>query len=154
MFWKRKRLVTPDDLASALMADCLSKPCVEPARSDMALQERERFDEQATYQIATVLFGLGMEGKKRPEFLKIPAIIITKLQSVDGGEEAVAEVKNASYKLGELFTSTAKQFSWARTWYADIGIDESNPAVLGDLATNWLAYLGTTLRVLRGFAIK
>jgi hypothetical protein len=121
----------------------------------MTPEERLRFDEQATtYQIATVLFGLGMEGKKRPEFLNVPTIIITKLQSVGGGEAAIAEVKNASYKLKELFTSTSKQFSWARAWYADIGIDESNPAVLGDLATNWLAYLGTTLRVLRGFAIK
>ncbi len=155
MFWKRKQRVDPEDLVDGLMVDCLSTPAhVQPLRDDLTAEQRQNFDERAvTYQIAAVLLALMMEAKRRPEFSGLPNIVIKKLSDVEGGESAVSDAKDATRKLGGLVTSRTEQYTWARGWYADIGGDETNPAVVGHLAMSWLNYVSKTAEILRGFKI-
>jgi hypothetical protein len=151
MFIKRKTKVTCDELASLLIDESIMTPHVSPLRDDLSNLQLAAFSKRViTYQQAFVIVGLGTYDKTRSGFGRVGISIRGGMRSFRNAPTDM-EVGRAAFDTVKLIESAAKPYTWARKWYAAIGVDESNPAVLGHLASQWLQFHETVLKSLRMF---
>lgn len=153
MFRKRKTKVTRDQLASLLIDESIMSPHVSPLRDDLNGSHRTAFARRVVlYQLAFVILALGTYDKKHDGFGRVGVSIRGGMRSFREAPTD-AEIARAAFDTIKLTGSSDKQYSWARAWYAAIGVDESNPAVLGHLSLQWLQFYNTVLESLDLFTL-
>lgn len=153
MFRKRRTKVTRDELASLLIDESIMTPHVSPLRDDLSNLQLAAFAKRAiAYQQAFVILGLGTYDKTRKGFGRVGISIRGGMRSFRDAPTDM-EVGRAAFDTVKLMESPEKPYAWARAWYAAIGVDESNPAVLGHLASQWLQFYETVLKSLGMFEI-
>jgi hypothetical protein len=153
MFGKRKTKVTRDELASLLIDESIMSPHVSPLRDDLNGPDLAAFSKRVVlYQLAFVIVALGAYDKTHGGFGRVGISIRGGMRSFREAPTD-AEIARAAFDTVKLTGSPDTQYSWAKAWYAAIGIDESNPAVLGHLSLQWLQFYNTVLESLGLFTL-
>jgi hypothetical protein len=145
------------DLASMLVEECVDTQHVHSLREDLSTRAERRFAASTRrYQIAGLLMFLGATSEKRPIFAQVRECvegIEFHGKSENEAQQLRAELAVTTKSLFSLLAPQAGegQFTWARAWYQDIGMDEANPAVLAHLAMQWLDFCSVVQRILERF---
>lgn len=152
----RQKILAPD-LASMLIDECVDAQHIKPLRENLSSRETDRFANTVRrYQLAGLLMTLGAASheirtfdcvRELVEALEFHGRIASEVSQLRGDMAVTIE----SLRALVLPQGKSAQFTWARTWYQDIGVNEANPAVLGHLAIQWLDFYALVQRTLQQF---
>jgi hypothetical protein len=145
----------PVKLAQTLINELVRRVAVDAAcaAKDFLIDVRPApgyEDKMRLYQMAALLMAITDEERKTPTYRVVRKTIEDSFFSAssDPNEKLFGQVKFAMRDLAELIAQK-KEMSWARSWLAEAGIHESNPAKLALFASHWLGFYATVVKSLR-----
>lgn len=149
MVWKRKQRISAGDLASLLFEECVENQnqIIRMPRSDMDERFAQAFSEKARlYQLAAVMLALLISERVISNFTHVKRALESMTfpaRPNDISDDLLSSLREAMSVLNQLISATSEeriQLSWARSWLGDIGIEESNPVVLYQVACQWMDF--------------
>lgn len=138
--------MSAQDLASMLIKVFVNAQQVKPLLENLSVKEMQRFATTVRrYQLAGLLLALGEASKKQRTF----SLVRDYVEGIEFRGKSESEIQQLRGDLAittkSLHTLLARQqqnaeFTWARTWYQEIGVDEVNVAVLSHVVMQWLSF--------------
>lgn len=158
MLWKKKPKIKAAEAAEMLFNELVKKRVVYlPSDFHVAETAISRFENKVElYQFAVVLMALLGEEQSDPKFVPVRECleVISFPASQNERMSFLSDVKTAVMDLDDLLHPNEKEkttdpCSWASGWFENIGVNESNPAVLAVFASSWVRHYVAVVNALR-----
>lgn len=138
--------------------------CVYSVKVGLLMKEKQKVDSMVIAETlfaeyidnASLDFQLKIdateEEKRNKKFLKVREMFDTLVFARFRIEKEILlqDLKNSMKELSNLISPSGKEheLTWAKTWLAGAGINETNPATLALFAFNWMGQFSTITKSL------
>lgn len=156
MFWKRKRRVPADLLATSLFDEFVRRPISwnETLQIDTSITSASG-RKVRLYQFASVLLAVLDAERRDAAFTPVRERLEQHFfpPTFTQGAELLEEVRHAMKELSELVQPDGqpRPMAWAVRWLSDVGIQQDNPASLMMFVIRWPKHFAAALEALREF---
>ena len=140
MFWNRKARDTADGAACALFDWGVIQPFTKDETLRLDLDPASPCSKKLrVYQFASLTLAI-LAAEQRDKSFTGVRVGLEKRYFVEQNMELLEEVRAAMSDLSILLwpaKDIGKPLTWARAWYATVGLDEYNPARLARFSMLW-----------------
>lgn len=156
----QQRVLSPADLAQILYEEMIERPHILAFNLVMDEAATENFQNKTKlYQVAAIMMAIMSVAEKDKRFNKVKDALerlIFPPSPTPVALDLVSRLRIAMADLSRLLfpANPRNQFSWARAWLSDIGVEESNPVNLAIFATQCMDYFIGARKILDRFQLQ